>query len=137
MPIAVMSPSSRNGGASEKLSDRKPMMVVTLVIVTARKLTRRLSLKAETLSSPRRIAVSIDTSRWTLSAIARVRMMVGAIAEIGSMWKPRWPARPTAVRVDRKTTARVARVAVTLRSTAIITSTSTRYISGTRVRRSF
>ena len=88
MPIAVRLPRSQKGGASEKFRLKKPTIVVRLVITTAWKLMRRLSFKAVILSWPSRISVSIDIKMCTLSAIARVRMMVGAVMDIGANWIP-------------------------------------------------
>ena len=62
MPTAEIFPKALKGGASEKLSARKPMIVVKLVIETARKLTRILSLMAAILSSPTRIRCTIVIS---------------------------------------------------------------------------
>ena len=44
IPIAVMFPRCQKGGESEKLSARKPTIVVTDVIVTGKKLIRAASI---------------------------------------------------------------------------------------------
>ena len=56
MPTAVMLPRCQNGGESEKLSARKPMIVVIDVTPTGRKFNRTASTIASLLFMPARIA---------------------------------------------------------------------------------
>ena len=135
--MAVMLPRSWNGGASEKFMLRKPTIVVTLVITTGTKLILTLSIIAVRLSAPSRMRRSIVTRMCTLSAIARVMMIVGATTEIGVSLMPIQPAIPNAEIADSTTTNRVEATPVKLRSTTIMNTMSTRNISGIRVAASY
>ena len=112
------------------------MIVVTLVRNTGWKLIRRLSTIAARRLAPRRISWNMVTSRWIESAMAMVRMMVGAFAETGVSAMPAQPASPIAITVDRPITISVTSVPANERSSAAVTASSTTYISGTSACRS-
>ena len=77
------------------------------------------------------------TRIWILSAIASVRIMVGAVTEIGVSLTPPNPARPIAAALENPITRSVAKVAPKLRSIIIIKINKTPYMIGTRVTMSF
>ena len=137
MPTAVMLPRCQNGGESEKFSAMKPMMVVNDVIVTGRKLRRIASTIASLFSLPSRIAVRSEVRMWIESAIARVRMMIGAEAEIGVSAMPANPAQPMPTMVESMMTPTVANVAENERRIRTVKSRITPNISGTSVPRSW
>ncbi len=68
-----------------------------------------------------------------LSAMASVRMMVGAMMEIGVSLIPKCPANPTAVNEENPTTMSVASVPLKLRRANIMITIRNRYISGISV----
>ncbi len=131
--MAVMLPKCQKGGESEKLSARKPMMVVSEVMVTGIKLTRTASTMAAFFSIPSRIKPFKDIRMCKESAIAKVRIMVGADAAIGVSLIPKKPAIPIPNMEDRMITNKVAKVAVTERMINNVMTMITRNINGTNV----
>ena len=111
MPTAVMLPRCQNGGESEKLSARKPTIVVIEVTPTGRKFSRTASTIASVLAAPLRIAERNAINMCIESAMASVRMMVGAEAEIGVRSMPTNPAQPMPTIVDSMMTPNVASAA--------------------------
>ncbi len=89
MPIAVMLPRCQKGGESEKFSARKPTTVVSEVMLTGMKFRRTASTMASCRPMPSRMAPLSVTRMWIESAMASVRMMIGAEAEIGVRLIPR------------------------------------------------
>ena len=133
IPTAVMLPRCQNGGESEKLSARKPMIVVIDVIPTGMKLSRIASMSASLFSMPERAALRSAIRMCIESAIAKVRIMVGAAPEIGVSLMPMKPAQPMPTMVDSMMTPIVAIVAVTERSTSSVSSRMTPNITGISV----
>ncbi len=131
-PAAAMLPRSWNGGASEKFRLRKPIAVVRLVRKTGGMLMRRLSTIASCLLRPCRISWNMLTRTWTLSAIAMVSTMVGAVADGGVSRMPAQPAKPIVAAADRMVTASVATVPVAERRKPISATTMIPNISGIR-----
>ena len=105
--MAVIFPRSRKGGEALAFIVRKPATVVALVRKIGHRLRRKLSAMAADFSSPRAIAWRTPDTRWTLSAMASVRMIDGAAAEPGLRTNPAQPEIPMAVRVAATTTASV------------------------------
>ena len=136
MPTAVMLPRCQNGGESEKFSARKPTIVVSDVIVTGMKFRRSASTSALSLSTPSRMTVRIDIRMWIESAIASVRMMIGAEPEIGVRLMPAKPAQPMPTIIENRMTASVASVAVSERRISNVSSRMTPNMIGTSVPRS-
>jgi len=86
---------------------------------------------------PWRMAANMTTRMCTESAMARVRMMVGAEADGGVRRMPNQPASPIAVIADRPITSTVPSVPVNERRNRIMATISTPYISGISVLMSF
>ena len=76
-PIAAIFPKSLKGGASLKLSDKKPIAVVIEVKKIGPKLIRRLSTIAAFFSIPLRICCIHVERICTQSATASVRIITG------------------------------------------------------------
>jgi hypothetical protein len=107
IPIAVMFPRCQKGGESEKLSARKPTIVVTDVIVTGKKLIRAASIIDSNFVDPSRMRALKDTKIWIESATASVRMTVDALIEIGVSLIPKNPAAPIPTTVESVTTRKI------------------------------
>ncbi len=115
-PIAATLPKSRNGGASLKLSDKKPIAVVIDVKNTGIKLSRKLSCMARCFSTPLRISDSHVDKICTLSATAKVIIITGADITGADNSIPIQPLKPNAVMTEKTITSKVTKVAVILRN---------------------
>ena len=88
------------------------------------------STMASLFDFPLRSAYRNETRMWIESAMASVRMIVGAEALVGSKFTPMCPATPTAVPTDSMITANVARAAPVVRRNRMIARTTVRNIRG-------
>ena len=136
IPTAVILPRCQKGGESEKLSAKKPIIVVIDVTPTGKKFSRIASTIASRLAMPARMAERNAMSIWIESAIASVRIMVGAEAEMGVSLMPIKPAQPIPTIVDSMMTPIVAIVAVTERSISSVSNKMTPNMIGMSVPRS-
>ena len=112
------------------------MQVVRLVRNTGLRLMRMLSVIASFLLRPLRIDWKSVTSRWMLSATARVMITVGAPELGGVIGIPSHPASPIAVDAESMMITRVIIMPQNDRRNRIAVMRRIAYISGIKVDRS-
>jgi len=84
-------------------------------------------------STPVLMSSRIEIRIWMLSAIAKVKTIVGAVSETGVNRIPIIPPAPNATMVDKIITANVAKVALIERSDRKVIISSTPYMIGVSV----
>ena len=112
------------------------MIVVIEVTPTGKKLTRTASAIASLLVMPLRMAVRSAIRMCMESAIASVRMMIGAEPEMGVSLMPIKPAQPMPTIEENMITNSVAKAAVADRRINKVSNMMMPNIAGTRVPRS-
>ena len=135
-PIVAMFPRSLKGRTSLRFSARRPMQVVRLVRNTGLRLMRMLSVMASFLLTPLRIDWKSETSRWMLSATARVMITVGALELGGVIGMPSQPASPIAVDAESMMISSVISMPQNERRNSAAVMRRIAYMSGIRVDRS-